>query len=89
MNPTAGFGIGSEVSAYRAQYSYDGKLDYIDAANEINQRIGSTGIIPPVSTVTNIQTITPDFVRNRIGEFISVEINGNKFYGLKFIYGHL
>ena len=89
MNPTAGFGIGSEVSAYTAQYSYDGKLDYIDAANEINQRIRSTGIIPPVSTVTNIQTITPDFVRNRIGEFISVEINGNKFYGLKFIYGHL
>ena len=87
--PTAGFGIGSEVSAYRAQYSYDGNLNYIDASSALNQQIGATGIIPPPSTVTNIQAITPDFVGTKIGEVVSAVLNGTRYYGLINLYGHL
>jgi RHS repeat-associated protein len=88
-NPTAGYGVGSEVSAYRAQYSYDGKLNYIDASSALNQQLGSTGITPPASTVTGILTITPDFVRTKIGEVRSTVVRGNRVYGLVPIYGRL
>lgn len=44
-NPTTGYGIDSEVSAYKAQYSYEGKLVYIDASNTLNQQIRSLLIV--------------------------------------------
>ena len=88
-NPTAGYGIGSELSAYRAQYSYNGKLNYIDASSALNQQFGSSGIIPLASTVTNILTITPDFVRTKIGEVRSSVIRGNRIHVLVPIYINL
>jgi len=85
-NPTAGYGIGSEVSAYRAQYSYDGKLTYLDASNALNQQMAGLGIMPPPSTLTNIGSITPNFVRTQIGEFRSVDYRGKRIYGLTPLY---
>ena len=74
------------MSAYRAQFSYDGKLIYIDAASALNQQLGSTGITPPRTVVTDILTITPDFVRTKIGEIRTAVIRGNRIYGLTPIY---
>lgn len=88
-NPTAGYGIGSEVSAYRAQYSYDGKLTYIDASSALNRQFGSQGLIPPGSTLTNIISITPDFVRTKIGEVRSIVYKGQAYHSLVPIYGRL
>lgn len=88
-NPTEGYGVKSEVSAYRAQYSYDGKLVYIDASNVLNQQLGSTGITPPLSTVPKITDITLDFVRTKIGEVRSAVLRGNRIYGLVPIYEFL
>ena len=88
-NPTTGYGIDSEVSAYKAQYSYEGKLVYIDASNTLNQQIGSAGMTPPISTLINIRSITPDFVKNRIGEVRSIIIGTNRIYRLNPIYEYL
>lgn len=88
-NPTAGYGINSEVSAYRAQYAYDGKLTYLDASDASSQQIASAGIIPPSSTLTNISFITPNFVRNQISEFRSFNVRGTMIYGLVPIYKKL
>lgn len=88
-NPTTGYGIDSEVSAYKAQYSYEGKLVYIDASNTLNQQIGSAGMTPPISTLINIRSITPDFVKTRIGEVRSIIIGTNRIYRLNPIYEYL
>jgi hypothetical protein len=88
-NPTVGYGINSEVSAYRAQYSYEGKLTYIDASNALNQQFGNLGIIPPSSTLMNITSITPNFVKTKIGEVRSVVYNGQLYRSLVPIYGRL
>lgn len=89
VNNTDGCGINSEVSAYRVQCSYDGKINYIDASCPLNQRMGSSGITPPASTVTNIFSITPNFVREKIGEVRFVLIRGKRNYGLGPIYNRL
>lgn len=88
-NPTAGFGIGSEVSAYRAQYSYEGKLNYLDASSVLNQQFAGQGIIPPVSTLGNIGLITPNFVRTRIGEMKAVNYKGETLRFIEAIYKRL
>ena len=88
-NPTTGYGIDSEVSAYKAQYSYEGKLVYIDASNTLSQQIGSAGMTPPISTLINIRSITPDFVKTRIGEVRSIIIGTNRIYRLNPIYEYL
>lgn len=88
-NPTSGYGINAEVSAYRAQYSYSGVLNYIDASNDLNQRLGTAGIIPPISTVTDITQITYELVKNKIGEIHSIKKYGRTIYGLSLIYGGL
>jgi RHS repeat-associated protein len=91
-NPTAGFGLHSEVSAYRAQYSYNGELNYLDASSQLNQQIVfDTGLTPPASTISNINLITPNFVKTKIGEIrIRPNIAGNKsFTVLEAIYGGL
>ena len=77
------------MSAYKAQYSYEGKLVYIDASNTLNQQIGSAGMTPPISTLINIRSITPDFVKTRIGEVRSIIIGTNRIYRLNPIYEYL
>ncbi|MDR0938773.1 MAG: hypothetical protein LBN29_05360, partial [Mediterranea sp.] len=67
-NPTSGYGVTSEISAYRAQYSYNGELNYIDATIAFNQQLITQKIMPPTSTVTSISVITPKFIRYSIGE---------------------
>jgi hypothetical protein len=57
-NPTAGYGLHSEVSAYRAQYSYNGEFNYIDASIPVNQLlVFDTGLTPPTSNISNINLL--------------------------------
>ena len=78
-----------EVSAYKAQYAFDGNLNYIDASSTINQQIASGGLTPSASTITDIKSITPNFVKTKIGEIRTVKHNGQQYYYLTPIYGRL
>jgi len=69
--PTAGYGLDSEVSAYRAQYAYDGKFNYKqadflrnapDAVANIFLSIGSS--IIPIVGVNNINLINRSLIQN-------------------------
>ena len=72
-NPTAGYNIDSEVSAYRAQYAYNGSLSYRQSDYLRNnptvadafRQLGASVI--PIVTISNINSINSPFVRN-IGE---------------------
>jgi membrane protein involved in colicin uptake len=89
-NPTAGFGLHSEVSAYRAQYSYDGQFNYIDASSHLNHQIVFATGIAPVSTISNINLITPNFVKTKIGEISSKTLrDGKTYYALTPLYYNL
>jgi hypothetical protein len=68
-----GYGVADEVSAYRAQYAFDGNLGY--NSHNFNQTLGGgnrvfldAGIIPPTAfqTINNINNINSNMV-NDIG----------------------
>ncbi len=70
INTSGGYGVSHEVSAYRAQYSWNGSLQYKPADYLSNNPIlGSAfdklgeGIIPTISVV-DINSITPGLVNN-------------------------
>lgn len=82
------YGVQDEVSAYRAQYAYDGSLPY-NAADALQNLITKTvfeftGSLP-VSNVTNIGEIDAKLVDN-IGQVRSANVNGEKRYGLAPLY---
>ncbi len=85
-NLTSGYGLGSEVSAYRAQYAFNGQVAYYDAASGINRYTVSQGLMPSSSTISNINLITPNFVQTRIGEII---YKNNRIQGINPIYLNL
>ncbi len=69
--------LAAEISSYKAQYSWDGKLDYsshnIDQTTALNRGLLDRGMIPP-EAVKNIKAITEinaNMVRD-IGEFQTV-----------------
>ncbi|GEM_PF-6865520 len=88
-NPTTGYGLNSEVSAYRAQYGFEGKLVYIDATLELNIDIAKQGMMPTTSTVTNMNTIDRTFVQTKIGERRSMTYKNKTHHGLVPIYKDL
>ncbi|MCD7969457.1 MAG: hypothetical protein LUF87_03805 [Alistipes sp.] len=67
-----GYGLDSEVSAYRAQYSFDGYLRYLDPQNIMHQQIVNQGLDPALSSVKNIYQITPEFVKKNLGEKVEI-----------------
>src|SRR5690554_2445322 len=66
----AGYGVADEVSAYRAQYSWSGKLQYIpftDFSNSNNMtQMMTQGIQSFIQNITNINQITPNFVNTLV-----------------------
>ncbi len=66
----AGYGVADEVSAYRAQYSWSGKLQYIpftDFSNGNNMmQMLTQGIQGFIQNITNINQITPNFVNSLV-----------------------
>lgn len=66
----AGYGVADEVSAYRAQYSWDGNLKYIDSNKNPTQPeiINSmqTGANPWQNTINNINQINSNFVNSLV-----------------------
>ena len=70
------YNVNHEVGAYRAQYAYDGKLDYLEV-NDDNQKIALTGIRPPSSQINSMSSITPAFVNN-IGTMTSLTLPSGK-----------
>ncbi len=86
-NPTSGYCIQSEVSAYRAQFAYAGYFNYYDATSELNQKSVAIGANPFTSTIKNINSITDEFVRTKIGEVRKfTSPSGKTFVGLIAIY---
>lgn len=69
-NPTVGYGIASEVSAYRAQYAYDGYLNYQRADYLRNNPLMTDAFISlgssviPIIGVNNINSINPSLIKN-------------------------
>jgi RHS repeat-associated protein len=80
-DPTAGYGLDSEVSATRAQYAFDGKFNYQQADYLSNtptaagafRALGSSVI--PIITVSNINLINRALIQNIGAEG---EFNGNR-----------
>jgi hypothetical protein len=64
------YGVQDEVSAYKAQYSFDGKLDYIPYTNFDNLanllQLASGGLQSFKTTITNINQITPGVVNGMV-----------------------
>lgn len=62
------FGVSKEIDAYKAQYSYDGKIDYIpfiDFNNQSNLLQSVTkGIESFKQTINNINQINSGFIQN-------------------------
>ena len=66
----ANYGVADEVSAYRAQYSWDGKLQYMpftnfNAGNNMMQLM-TQGTQSFIQNITNINQITPNFVNSLV-----------------------
>jgi RHS repeat-associated protein len=66
----AGYGVADEVSAYRAQYSWDGSLKYMpftEFGNKNNlMQMMTQGIQSFFQNITNINQITPNFVNTLV-----------------------
>lgn len=66
----AGYGVADEVSAYRAQYSWDGSLKFIDVNKTPTQAeiLNSlqTGSNPLMNTIKSINLINPNFVNSLV-----------------------
>jgi len=63
------YGVQDEVSAYKAQYSFDGKLNYVpytDFSNQSNLIKLAGGIQNFQVTLTNINQITPGVVNSMV-----------------------
>lgn len=82
MNTSGGYGVSHEVSAYRAQYSWSGSLqyrpaDYFSNYPQMQSAFNQLGesVIPPISVV-DINSITPSLVNN-IGTTVK-NSEGNK-----------
>ncbi len=62
------YGVQDEVSAYKAQYSWDGKLDYQAADYYTKNPSMGNGINPtnsvPVTSITDINSVTPAVINN-------------------------
>lgn len=63
----AGYGVADEISAYRAQYSWDGKLQYRDQPSEpvMVQRMKG-GQNPTIGIITNINQINGTVVNSML-----------------------
>ena len=63
----AGYGVADEVSAYRAQYSWDGQLQYRDQPSQpvMLQRM-MRGQDPTIGTITNINQINGTIVNSMV-----------------------
>jgi RHS repeat-associated protein len=89
-DPTAGYGLDSEVSATRAQYAFDGKFNYQQAdylsntptAADAFRALGSSVI--PIITVSNINLINRALIQN-----IGVEGSRNGHRTWSSLYQHL
>lgn len=76
-----------EVSAYKAQYSYNGEFKYLEV-NQINRDIvsQSSGMITPLQTsITDINSINRAMV-NSIGYVSSVIVQGRTVHGIANLY---
>jgi RHS repeat-associated protein len=63
----SGYGVRDEVSAYRAQYAYDGQFQYEDSslpAEEMVKRIMAGNTNPYLFTITNINDINVGMVNS-------------------------
>ena len=67
FDTTGGYGVSHEISAYKAQYSYDGKLEYRDipTINIGKQRI-QAGQAPDRNVINNINNITIQAVNSMV-----------------------
>uniref|UniRef100_UPI000525DD1B hypothetical protein n=2 Tax=Empedobacter brevis TaxID=247 RepID=UPI000525DD1B len=67
---SAGYGVADEVSAYRAQYSWDGNLKFMpftDFNNKNNlTQMMTQGTQSFIQNITNINQITPNFVNKLV-----------------------
>jgi hypothetical protein len=79
------YNVNHEVSAYQAQYSWDGNLRYFNSADPIAQSTWQAGLIPMSTSVTHFNQITPEFV-NRIGVLNTVNYKGNIIRGIGKLY---
>jgi hypothetical protein len=63
----ANYGVADEISAYRAQYSWDGKLDYREQPTSavMLQRL-QAGQAPTIGTINNINQITGAVVNSMV-----------------------
>lgn len=65
----ANYGVADEISAYRAQYSWDGKLDYrssLPVSSAVAMERLRNGKDPTVETINNILQITSTVVLSMV-----------------------
>jgi RHS repeat-associated protein len=64
------YGVQDEVSSYKAEYSWDGKLNFIDVNKNPTQaeilKSLQTGSNPLINTLNNINQISPNFVNSLV-----------------------
>jgi len=65
FNANGGYGVSDEVSAYRAQYSWNGQMSYREQPNQavMLQRI-MAGQDPTIAIITNINQITRNVINS-------------------------
>lgn len=70
FNNSGGYGVSHEVSAYKAQYSWDGKIDFIDVNKTPTQAeiLNSlqTGENPLINTIKALNQINAGFVNSLV-----------------------
>ncbi len=67
VKTTMGYGVADEISAYKAEYSWNGQLEYRDQPTEsvMKQRL-SAGQDPTKATITNINEINKNVVNSMV-----------------------
>ena len=70
FNNTGGYGVSHEISAYKAQYSYDGAINFIDQNKTPTQadivKSLQNGTNPLQNSINNINSVNSNFVNNLV-----------------------
>jgi RHS repeat-associated protein len=70
FNNTGGYGVSHEISAYKAQYSYDGTINFIDQTKNPTQadilKSLQNGTNPLQNSINSINSINSNFVNNLV-----------------------